>query len=279
MADDGIELAAGAGVGRQVAADADAAVAMGEVGPAALGVVGDRPAVGEARARRIGVGIAERLHRQPLERPGIFGRRLGRDARPGTACRSRSGPIARHNCPAPDRWSRRPSNCRAPAPGCWRRGPARMRARAGSRPGRRSSRSMTSRSSAAIVRHALAGAPVDDVVGRRAVSWPGPPPTSSAAAAISSNERIPSSPSRDGLAEHDALPLSPGHVPRHLDAARLGRARPRVRHRRQAARLPGHRLRPLCRCARRCRSPTRSRSSRCSTARRSAPRSRSTGPT
>ena len=36
-----------------------------------------------------------------------------------------------------------------------------------------------------------------------------------------------------------------GHVSCHLDAARLGRAWPRIRDRRQAARLPGDRLRPL----------------------------------
>src|SRR6185295_8442542 len=60
--------------------------------------------------------------------------------------------------------------------------------------------SMTSRSSAGIVRHAPADAPFTMSVG---VSnfLAGAAPISSAAAVINSNERIPSSPSRDGLAE------------------------------------------------------------------------------
>ena len=39
MADHRVKLAAGAGVGRQVAADADHRIAMGEVGGAVLGIV------------------------------------------------------------------------------------------------------------------------------------------------------------------------------------------------------------------------------------------------
>ena len=80
VADHRIELAARARVGRQVAANADIAVAMGEVRRAGLGVVSDRPASGEAGARRIVVGVAEWPDRKALQRAMIFGGRLGDDA-------------------------------------------------------------------------------------------------------------------------------------------------------------------------------------------------------
>src|SRR5205823_5046070 len=79
LADHRVKLAARTGIGRQVTPDADAGVTMGKIGPTVLGAVGDRPAAGEARARRIGVRIAERLDAEPLQGSRIFGRRLGRD--------------------------------------------------------------------------------------------------------------------------------------------------------------------------------------------------------
>src|SRR6478672_13699929 len=78
MADDRIKFATGAGVGRQITSDADAAIAMGKVSPSRLGAVGDRPAVGETRARRVRIWITQRLDPEPLERPRVFSWRLCR---------------------------------------------------------------------------------------------------------------------------------------------------------------------------------------------------------
>ena len=105
-------------------------------------------------------------------------------------------------------------------------------------------RSMTSRLSGLIAFHAAAGAAATMSLGVGGLGG---------AAPISNDGRNRNQPST-----HASLPLAPRssreeraplsalpHVHRHLDAARLGRARPRIRHRGQAARLPGHRLRPL----------------------------------
>src|SRR5438045_3236217 len=63
-------------IGSQIAADADAAVTVGERRPSLASAVGDRPSVNEADAGCIGVRAAERLDLQALEGPRIFRGRL-----------------------------------------------------------------------------------------------------------------------------------------------------------------------------------------------------------
>ena len=80
VADRGVKLAAGAGIGRHVAANPDRAVAMGQA-DAAVGIARDRPAVGETGASRIRIGRAERGDGQALGAAPIFMRRMRDRAR------------------------------------------------------------------------------------------------------------------------------------------------------------------------------------------------------
>ena len=79
VADHCIKFAAGAGIGRQVAADADHRVTMGEVDGAAFAIERHRPAGSEPGGGGIGIGRAERADRETVRGSRIFGRRFGDD--------------------------------------------------------------------------------------------------------------------------------------------------------------------------------------------------------
>ena len=74
VADHRVKLAAGACVWREIAADADSAVAMRHPGLPAFRIVADRPAVRMPHHRRIAVREAERANVEPCEPAFIFRR-------------------------------------------------------------------------------------------------------------------------------------------------------------------------------------------------------------